>query len=564
MPPARPSKPFLSPDSDTGVSSTDNLTGDSNPTFVGQADANVFITLFDGDSVVGSTQANTDGVWAVRTGFLPDGIHIIEAQARNAAGEVSVRSASTSITIDSDFGTVTLDLVASSDTGLSATDNVTSDSTPTFIGLAKPNTTITLRSDSTIVGSTRASPEGVWILTSDHLNDGSHEIFVEAEDIAGNLAFSVDLTVDVDTQHDDRPNKPVLSPASDTGALASDFITSDATPTFTGFGRFAEITLSEGSTVLGHGEVDPSGRLMITVIPLLDGVHSIFATGRDLAGNATFFHSESVSVTIDTVAPAVPATPNLTPEADSGRSSTDNVTSDTTPTFTGSAEANATITLFDGAAVVGSAKADVAGFWTATTGPLVDGSHAITARATDLAGNISAKPLGLIVTIDSIASAPRTPTLEAGSDTGRSSTDNITSDTTPTFSGLSEAHATVNLFDRGTMILTTEANAAGFWTATTGMLASGSHAITVQAIDVAGNVSAKSAPLSVTIDNSGPLVPSKPKLATGSDTGVSSTDNLTSDTTPTFTGLAEANATVSLFDGAAVGGAGGAVCAVVH
>ena len=107
-----------------------------------------------------------------------------------------------------------------------------------------------------------------------------------------------------------------------------------------------------------------------------------------------------LSVTIDTTAPAAPDTPDLIATSDTGASSTDNATKITTPTLTGTTEANATVTLLEGAAVVGSGKADTAGLWSVTTSALADGVHAITAQATDVANNVSAASAALSITID--------------------------------------------------------------------------------------------------------------------------------------------------------------------
>ena len=53
----------------------------------------------------------------------------------------------------------------------------------------------------------------------------------------------------------------------------------------------------------------------------------------------------------------------------------------------------------------------------------------------------------------------------------------------------------------------------------------------------------------VTFDNTPPAAPSVPDLIATSDNGTSNTDNITSITTPTFTGTAEASSSVTLFDG---------------
>ena len=58
--------------------------------------------------------------------------------------------------------------------------------------------------------------------------------------------------------------------------------------------------------------------------------------------------------------------------------------------LTGSAEANSTVTISDGATVLGTAAADGTGAWSYTTAALLDGAHSLTAKATDTAGNVSA------------------------------------------------------------------------------------------------------------------------------------------------------------------------------
>ncbi len=65
----------------------------------------------------------------------------------------------------------------------------------------------------------------------------------------------------------------------------------------------------------------------------------------------------------------------------------DHVTNDNTLSLTGTAEAGATVKVYDGATLLGSAVATAAGAWSFTTGTLNDGAHNLTATATDVAGN---------------------------------------------------------------------------------------------------------------------------------------------------------------------------------
>ena len=83
------------------------------------------------------------------------------------------------------------------------------------------------------------------------------------------------------------------------------------------------------------------------------------------------------------------------------------------------AEAGATVTLYDtnGTTVLGTATADGSGNWSITSSTLGDGGHTLTAKQTDMAGNVSAASAGLVVTIDTVAAAPSAPDLVAASDT---------------------------------------------------------------------------------------------------------------------------------------------------
>ena len=68
----------------------------------------------------------------------------------------------------------------------------------------------------------------------------------------------------------------------------------------------------------------------------------------------------------------------------------DGITNDNTLTLSGTAEANATVKVFDGATLLGSVVANASGAWSYTTAALANGSHSLTATATDAAGNTGA------------------------------------------------------------------------------------------------------------------------------------------------------------------------------
>ena len=128
---------------------------------------------------------------------------------------------------------------------------------------------------------------------------------------------------------------------------------------------------------------------------------------------------------VDTQAPAVSA-PSLLPASDTGVSSSDNITNVTLPTFTGTAETGATVSIFEGTTLLGTAVATGGAYSITLTTPLVDGQHIIIAKASDAAGNTSSASAPLVVTIDTTAPAVGPAVLSAASDSGASDHDGVT------------------------------------------------------------------------------------------------------------------------------------------
>ncbi|MEG2878667.1 MAG: Ig-like domain-containing protein, partial [Comamonas sp.] len=330
-------------------------------------------------------------------------------------------------------------------------------------------------------------------------------------DIAGNSGSSGMLTgLTFDTLAP-AVSAPTLNSASDSGISSTDHITSVSTPDIEGSAEaFSTVTLydTDGTTVLGSTAADLLGNWSITSISLSEGTHFLSTRATDMAGN-TSLASSALMLTIDTsVAP--PSAPDLLQASDSGISSFDNITNVTTPTLTGTADVDSSVTLYDsdGVTVLGTALADGGGVWSITSNALAEGTHTLTAKATDVAGNVSAASAGLTVTIDATppAAAPA-PNLDAGSDSGASDSDNITYVSTPLINGTAEANSTVTLYDTGgtTVLGITVANPLGDWSITSSTLTQGTHNLTIKATDTAGNVSAASAELSVTIDSDAPV-----------------------------------------------------------
>lgn len=503
--PDAPSVPNLVALSDSGASDSDDVTNDATPTLVGTAEVDSVVRLFDGAVEVGSAVA-VGGSWSITASVLADGVRSLTATATDAAENESVASGALLVLIDTvapDVPSVP-DLVASSDSGVSDSDDVTNEATPTLVGTAETDSVVRLFDGAIEVGSAVAVG-GSWLITLSVLADGDHSLAATATDAAGNESgASTALTVRVDTVVPDAPSVPDLAAVSDTGASDSDDLTSDSTPTIVGTAEVdAVVRLFDGPLEVGSAAaVGGSWSIIATV--LADGVHSVTATATDAAGNESVA-SPALDVHIDTTAPDVPSVPDLVASSDSGPSDSDDVTNDATPTLAGTADADTVVRLFDGAVDVGSTVA-VGGAWSITTSVLADGDRSLVATATDAAGNESLASGALVVRIDTTApDAPSVPDLVVSSDSGASDSDDVTNDATPTLVGAAEADAIVRLLDGAVEVGATVAVGGG-WSITTSVLADGVHSLAATATDAAGNESVASGALAVRIDTVAPVV----------------------------------------------------------
>ena len=149
------------------------------------------------------------------------------------------------------------------------------------------------------------------------------------------------------------------------------------------------------------------------------------------------------------------------------------------------AEAGATVHIYAGASLVGSTTADAGGNWSFTPGAaLPDGTYAVTARATDTAGNQSAASAAFTATVDTAADADvAVDLLDASASPGGASA-------SFTLSGLDAGSvASVTLTGSGGGSVTRDYDADGAHTAdVSGLL--GDVAATVLVTDAAGNAAA--------------------------------------------------------------------------
>lgn len=245
---------------------------------------------------------------------------------------------------------------------------------------------------------------------------------------------------------------------------------------------------------------------------LPDGRHTLHLSAIDNNGNQSSF---DYTFTLDTN--IVIPTLQLTTLSDLGTSTTDNLTKINTPTLMGTGESGATIQLVDGRRSIGRTTVGTDGKWQFTSSTLSDGSHHITAIATDIAGNVSTTPTALNLTIDTTA-----PQIQLARDLA-----GIVLNWSSQLAGqVSDSNiATLSYrFDNSPAIDLAPTGGVFSFDALFdyGAIGDGASNLTVVATDLAGN--SVSQTYAVTIAR-GPLL----EIALLNDTGISNNDGITSD-----------------------------------
>ncbi len=554
--PPAPSAPFLIAASDSGTSATDRLTNVTTPTLTGTAEPGATVTLYNSTTAVGSATA-TSGSYSVTSTALNTGAKTLTVKATDVAGNVGAASASTVVTIDvtapSKPGTPVL--AAASDTGRSSADKNTSITTPSISGTVTAGSIVTLYDGATPLAS-QTTAVATYAFTSPTLADGSHVVTVRAADPAGNASVaSTSITVIIDTVSPVALAAPTLSASSDTGKSSTDRITKTIQPVMTGSNESKAIVVLYDAGVQVGTVTATNATYSITATPLNAGTHTLTVTPTDVAGNQGPT-SAGTTITIDTTAPVAPSTPLLAAASDSGTSSTDGITKVTTPSFNGTAEAGATVALLDAGTATGTAVTATAGTYTAVTGTLTNGTHTISARTTDVAGNIGPASAATTFTVDTVLPTVTLNQAAAQADP----TSGLSIDFTVIFNEVVTGFANADVTLASGTAAATTVNISGSgptYTATiTGMTKTGTVIPSIAAgiaSDTAGNLNAVATFTDRTVtytDTTPPAPPSTPLLSVASDTGSSSSDGITKLNTPTFTGTAEIGSTVRLLDGA--------------
>jgi hypothetical protein len=258
------------------------------------------------------------------------------------------------------------------------------------------------------------------------------------------------------------------------------------------------------------------------------------------------------------VGPPAPGTPALEAQSDSGLSNSDGITNATTLVLdvSGISSSNNFVELLRDGVVVGSRLG--AGAIT-DPGPVPAGTHVYTARQTDALSHVSPLSSGDTVTV--VTKTPSTPAalvLNPADDSGVK-LDGITNVKQPRLVGTADPLTLVQLVDSsGNVNSSTMTASDGTYSLTpSAPLADGSHPYRVREEDIAGNLSALSPALPITIDTTPPAAPPAPSLLPSDAIGgAGATSSLKQ---PHLIGAAEPGSAVQLVNAAgAVIGSGSA------
>ncbi|WP_128927175.1 Ig-like domain-containing protein [Bradyrhizobium guangxiense] len=468
---------------------------------------------------VAQTSATT---WSFVDPFLHGSNFSYQARVIDSAN-ITINSTSQAIVVDTTAPAAALAITAISQDSGTAGDFITSDTTLTVSGsngALGSGEKIQLSSDGgvtwvDVVQNTATS----W----SYLDPATHAVSFTYQtriiDAAGNIGTTAAQAVTIDTA---APAAALaITAISQDSGTSSDFITSDTTLTVSGsngaLGSGEKIQLSSDGGATWVDVTQSTATSWSYLDPATHASSFIYQTRIiDTAGNIGTTAAQAV--TIDTTAPTITI---------SNVGGPTNQANQTITGLVGVADAGATVTVYDGSTAIKTAIVQADGSWSAQV-TLANGSNSLTAKVSDVAGNTTTSN-AVVYTLSTTGPAV---TEHLTSDTGASALDQITSN--PALSGTGLANTTVHFTIDGTLAATTAlADASGNWSFTPSGLGDGLHTIVASQTDTFGNTG--SASLAFTLDT---IAPSQALAITAisQDSGSSSSDFITSDTTLTVSG----------------------------
>ena len=560
----------------TGPLKTGDQTDDSQPKISGSGGTpGEIIRLYDTSinpaKELGEGVVDENGEWVVTpTTPLPEGSHTLQVTVSDSAGNESQKSTPTIVLVIDTVAPQTPVLTGINDdvgavTGEIAEGASTDDNLPTLTGSGVAGDTIRVLDNGKLLGTTVVAEDGSWTFTpKSPLTNGDHAITVTAIDPSGNASLPTQAQSFTLIPSSSSAAPAVGNVIDDQGSIQGFVpkgtgITDDSRPEIQGSGAEGDvISVYDGATLLGQTTVGPDGLWSFTPeADLADGTHEISVINEN---DEAAVPTGTYDFVVDTRAPAalsgIEVQDDVGPQR--GGITPGSTTDDATPTMSGQGEAGATVYVYDngGSRPIGSTTVAEDGTWSFTpTSALINGTHSLSARQVDGAGNQSALSDPIEFTIDTTGLTE--PTITRVSDdqepsTGHISMDGVTNDTTPTVTGTALAGSTLNVYDGETLLGSATAKANGSWSFTPATaLADGAHALSVKVVSADGAEGSASASYGFTIDTA---APSAPVIGVAQDDvgtlqGDVQTGGVSDDTTPSLQGTGEPGSVIEVYEG---------------
>lgn len=522
-----PAKPNVSLAVDTGQSSSDQITRNSNFRVLGVEDGASWSYSFDGGQ---NWEAGNGTTFLLADGSYEAGQ--IRVRQTDAAGNESPAYLNTAkVTIDTGADELTIDQVTGDDIVSLAEKAAGIIVTGTF----EPGSSVVVTWGSVVKNALPADNEGKWSVTflpSEVPADGNRLISASATDIAGNSTSVSPMAIIIDTV---APNALGVQLASDTGSLSNDGITKDGTINISSLETNGdwEYSINAGVTWSAGSE---------TSFGLGQGVYeanTVLVRQKDAAGNIGASTAITRKLVVDTSATGLA----ISQVASDGVVNINEKASGVT--VSGFAEAGASVVV-TWAGVDKQVTAGQDGSWSVnylSSQVPVDGEYDIQAVQTDVPGNVSD---GVIQRVSVNTVRPAAPQI------ADVSTNNIVNGAEKqagvSVSGTAVANGRV-VVQWGATSKTVDADGNGNWSAlfsATDIPADGTTAISATVTNAIGNTSNASVPRSVLVDT----IVAAPSVATVAEDGRVNAAEKASGVT--VTGLAEGNAEVVVRWGTAV------------
>ncbi len=305
-----------------------------------------------GGAVIGQAIADAQGNWSFQPATPLANATVVNASARDAAGNVS--------------GTVstTVDNLAPQAPVVQPSDGTQ------LTGTAEAGSTVIISDASgRVIGQATADANGNWSLIPSPALADNASLSVVARDAAGNTSAPASLTIDAAA-----PSTPIIEPSN--GIVLRGFAEPGST-----------VTLRDGAgNLIAETTAAFDGSWSTTLTAQLPDGTRVTATATDATGNI----SPAASLTIDGVPPAAPA-----------------INPSNGAQLSGTAEPGSTVILTGAnGAVLAQVSADAGGTWSFTPANALPNGTQVNAVARDAAGNTSASSS---VITDSVA--PAAPTI---------------------------------------------------------------------------------------------------------------------------------------------------------